>query len=78
MHIGPIVPDSGCFKLSGRIRVSKVHVTVRVSLITVKIRVRLGLWLGLMETVLINTTQNLRIPNPPHYWQEHELYNLEV
>ena len=44
LHIGPIVPGSGCFKLSGRIRVSKVHVRLRISLITVRIRVRLGLW----------------------------------
>ena len=35
MHIAPVVPGSGCFKLSCRIRVSKVHVRVRVCLITV-------------------------------------------
>ena len=55
-----IVPGSGFVKnRNGRIRVSKVHVRVRVSLITVMIRVRLALWLGLRDTVMINTTQNL-------------------
>ena len=76
MHIGPIVPGSGCFKLSGRIRVIKALVRLSVSLIMVRIRVSLGVWLGLKETVMINATQNLRNPNPPHYWQEHELYNV--
>ena len=40
--------------------VSKVHVRVRVRLITIRVVVRVR------ETVMINTTQNLRNPNKHH------------
>ena len=41
------------------------------------VRVILGLCLGIRETIMIKTTQNLRNPNPQHYWQEPELYNCK-